>query len=123
MSFSSAEIHGGILLFYWYPILISTIGVGIHLFGVLELFQLEVPRSIHGLMLLVDSLVLIGLLQKSRWGYWLALLLYLEQSIMQPYWAYQAYLAEGSFFQFWVASPVVIIALLVLASNHRLFVR
>lgn len=29
-------------LIYWYPIMFSAIGVGIHFFGTLRLFQLEV---------------------------------------------------------------------------------
>lgn len=50
---------------YWYPISLSAIGVGIHFFGTLRLFQLEVPRSIHAIMFFIDLLVVVGLIQQD----------------------------------------------------------
>lgn len=109
-------------LIYWYPIVLTSLGVGIHFFGTLGLFQLEVPRSIHALMLVIDFMVVVGLFRRTSWGYWLAIVLYLEQSIMQPYWAYQAFLEGHGPFQLLITSPLVIAALLILAFNKAVFV-
>jgi hypothetical protein len=97
--------------------------MGIHLFGTLSLFQIEGPRALHALMLTIDLLVVIGLLKKTAWGYWLAVLLYVEQSTMQPYWGYQAVIQGFGLYQLIVVCPLVIIALVVLAFNKKLFVR
>jgi hypothetical protein len=110
-------------LLFWYPIALTTIGVGIHLFGTLGLFQLHVLRVVHVVMLIVDLLVVIGLLKKTKWGYWLAILLYIEQSIGQPYWSYQGFGHDGALFQLLVVCPLVIAALAVLVFNKRLFVK
>ena len=110
-------------LLFWYPIALTVIGVGIHLFGTLGLFQLEVLRMVHVVMLIADMLVVIGLLKKTAWGYWLAIFLYIEQSIGQPYWAYQAFLRNGNLYQFLVVCPLVIVALVVLVLNRKLFIK
>ena len=110
-------------ILYWYPISLSLIGVLIHLFGTLGLFQVEVTRAIHALMFTIDTLVVIGLLKKANWGYWLAILLYIEQSIMQPYWGYQSFVRGGGLYQLLVVCPLVIGALAVLAFNKRWFIR
>lgn len=110
-------------LLYWFPIVLSAIGVGIHFFGTLAMFQLEVPRVNHAVMLIIDFMVVVGLLRRTPWGYWLAILLYIEQSIMQPYWAYIAYVEGHGLFQLLVTSPLVITALLVLALNKALFIK
>lgn len=108
---------------YYYPIILTSIGVGIHLFGTLGLFQVEVPRLWHVLMLIVDFLVVVGLARKTVWGYRLALLLYIQQSIMQPYWAWQAYLQGLGLFQLLVTSPLVIVALIILIFRKKLFIK
>lgn len=110
-------------LLFWYPIALTAIGVGIHSFGTLGLFQLEVYRMVHAVMLLADMLVVSGLLKKTVWGYWLAVLLYIEQSIGQPYWAYHAFLQDGTLFQLLVVCPLVIMALVVLVFNRKLFIK
>lgn len=99
---------------FYYPIVLTVIGVFIHLFGVFKLFQLEVPQRIHAIMLVVDFLVVVGLLKKTAWGYWLAVLLYIQQSIMQPIWAYEAYSNGLGLFQLVVVSPLVLAALIAL---------
>jgi uncharacterized membrane protein len=112
-------------LFYWYPIVVSALGIGIHFFGTLRLFQREVPQANHIIMLIIDMLVVIGLLKRTTWGYWFAVLLYIQQSTMQPYWAYQAYMQGKDFglFQVMITSPAVIAALFVLVFNKRLFIK
>lgn len=88
------------------------------------MFQLEVPRANHAFMLVIDFFVVLGLLRRSLLGYWLAILLYVEQSIMQPFWAYESFVEDhGRLFQLLVTSPLVIAALLVLIFNKPLFVK
>jgi len=110
-------------LLYYYPICISAIGVAIHFFGMLGLFQLEVPRILHVIMFVLDLAVVIGLLRKWSWGYWLAILLYVQQSIMQPIWAYNAYQQGLGLFQLLVTSPLVISALFILIFNKNLYIK
>lgn len=108
-------------IFYLYPIMLSAIGVVIHFLGIFRLFQLEVPAPTHVIMFAIDLLVVIGLLRKTHWGYWLAVLLYVQQSIMQPIWAYKAFMQSLGLFQLLVTSPLVMGALIILACNKRLF--
>jgi hypothetical protein len=110
-------------LLRFYPICLTAVGVFIHFFGALKLFQPDVPQISHLIMLIVDSLVVFALLRRSAWGYWLAILLYIQQSIMQPYWAYQNYLSTGAVYQLVLTSPLVIIALAILTMNKHLFVQ
>ena len=110
-------------LFFYYPIAVAIIGVIIHLFNTLQLFQLEVPQRNHAFMLAIDLLVALGLLKRAAFGYWLAILLFIQQSIMQPYWAYVNYLKGDGLFQLFVTSPIVITALVVLILNKELFIR
>jgi hypothetical protein len=111
-----------IRLLYYYPIILTGIGVGIHSLGTIGSFQEEQSPIIHAIMLAVDLLVVIGLLKRTLWGYWVAILLYIEQSIMQPYWGYLSF-TQGSWYQLAVVCPLVIAALAVLVFNKRLFVR
>jgi|GEM_PF-3263593 len=106
---------------YLYPITLSAIGVVIHFLGILRLFQLDVSIPIHVALFAIDLLVVIGLVRKTKWGYWLAVLLYVEQSIMQPILAYKAFMQGLGLFQLLVTSPLVIGALIILVFNKRLF--
>ncbi len=106
-------------ILYCYPILLTAIGVGIHFFGTIGLFHIEGPRIFHAIMLTVDFLVVIGLSKRTIWGYWLANLLYIEQSIMQTYWGF----IHGSYYQLAVVCPLVMVALVILIFNNRLFVK
>lgn len=110
-------------LLYCYPVTLTAIGIGIHFFGTLGLFQLDVPQANHALMLVIDILVVIGLSKRANWGYWLGVFLYIQQSIMQPYWAYQNFLQGMGLFQLLVTSPLVVAALLILVFNKKLFVK
>lgn len=68
-------------------------------------------------------MVVIGLCKRTVWGYWLAIFLYIEQSIMQPYWGYEAFVEGQGLFQLLLTSPAVIAGLIILAFNMKLFVR
>lgn len=107
--------------FHWVPIAITSIGVAIHLFGTLGLFQLEVHRVVHMAMLIVDSTVVIGLLKKTTWGYWLAVMLYIEQSIGVPYLCYQIFVHNTGLKELVLAGPLVVSCLLILLLNKKLF--
>lgn len=110
-------------LLYCYPIILTAIGVGIHFFGTIGLFQIEGPRILHAIMLIVDLFVVIGLSKRTHWAYWLAILLYIEQSILQTYWGYLSLIHYDSWYQLSVVCPLVMAALVVLAFNKKLFVR
>ena len=73
---------------YFYPILLTSCGIFIHAFGLLGIEYNGVPTWIHVAMLIIDSAVVIGLLLKTSWGYWLGTALYIEQIILQTYGLY-----------------------------------
>lgn len=107
---------------YYYPIALAGIGTCLHLLGTVGLFQPELPRGLHMIMYAIAIVVVIGLFAKSFCAYWLAILLFIEQSVMQPYWGYQSF-SQGSFFQILVVWPLVIAALGILVFNQRIFVQ
>ncbi len=107
------------------PVVVTAISVGVHALGVLEL--IPHPSFTGDLsMSVIDLLVIYGLLKKMRWGYFLACLLYVQQSIMQPYWAYCKYNANF-FILHWVeiflAPLLVISTFCFLILNKRYFIR
>jgi hypothetical protein len=65
------------------PMVVAAMGLVIHGLGLFNL--IPHPSFITDLfMVCIDSLVVYGLVQKTAWGYWLAVSLYLQQSVMQP---------------------------------------
>ena len=106
------------------PIMVAMIGIVIHSLGLLDL----IPHPLFILdllMLCIDILVVYGLIKKTTWGYWLAIALYLQQSLMQPYWAYQKYVSHFYIvhpIEYFVASILVISSLLILVFNKQYFV-
>lgn len=107
------------------PIAVTAIGICIHVLGVAGLF---VQTSfIHDLIMLgIDCFVLTGLLRRTAWGYYLAVGLYIQQSVMQPYWAYKSYLAEYFFIHpmvLFLAPIVVMTSLIILLTNKVAFIR
>ena len=106
------------------PIILSIIGIYIHAMGLLNLIPAPV-FLVDLLMLFTDLLVAYGLIKKTLWGYWLAVALYLQQSFMQPYWAYEKYISN--FFilhpiEYFVSPILVIASLFILLLNKRKFV-
>ncbi|HAB99602.1 MAG TPA: hypothetical protein DCE71_07265 [Parachlamydiales bacterium] len=73
-------------LIYFYPILLTTCGILIHAFGLLDIEYNTAPAWGHLLMLIIDSAIVIGLFLKVSWGYWLAVALFIQQTICQTYW-------------------------------------
>lgn len=106
-------------LLYCYPILLTLWGVAIHFFGVLGLMQKETAQWLHVAFFMFDILVVVGLIKKSAWGYWLAFFLYTEQSIMQLVWASNH---GWDLYQLLVVCTRVSIAWAVLTFNKELFV-
>jgi hypothetical protein len=96
----------------FYPIILTAIGVVIHGFALLGLAISNTPNWLHGLMLIVDSTVVAGLIKKKIWGYALAIALYIQQVIFQIYWAYQGYSNHWSLA--WAQAPTVILCTLSL---------
>lgn len=107
---------------YFFPITLASIATFLHLLGMVGLFQPEISRGAHMLLYAIAIVVVIGLFAQSFWGYWLAVALFLGQSIMQPYWGYQSF-AQGHVGQLLVTSPMVIVALGVLLFKQRLFMK
>lgn len=107
------------------PIITAIIGVAIHALGLFDL--IPHPTFMADLsMLVIDLSVFYGLIKKTRWGYYLAIILYLQQSIMQPYWAYH-YHTSNSFIvhpaEHWVAPLLVICSFIILILNKNVFIR
>jgi hypothetical protein len=105
------------------PITVAIIGIVIHSLGLLDL----IPHPLFILdllMLCIDILVAYGLIKKTTWGYWLAIALYLQQSFMQPYWAYEKYMSNFYIvhpIEYFAASLLVILSLLILIFNKKQF--
>lgn len=94
----------------------------VHLLGLLGIDPQNASCLAHLIMLIVDSTVLIGLLVRRTWGYWLALALFGQQTVFQAYWAYGAALSDARLWQAQLATPVICCAcLLVLVLRRDLF--
>ncbi len=108
-------------IFYYYPIVIGSIAIALHLCGTVGLFQTELPRGIHMLMYTADILVVIGLFAKSTWGYYLALVFFVGHSILQSYWGVEA-LSRGISYHLFLSCPLVITALALLVFQQDIFI-
>lgn len=82
------------------PIIVALIGVLIHLLGMLQILKIA-SFNADIMMFIVDLLVVYGLIMRKKWGWYLATILFIQQSIMQPYWAYQNYI-----YGFFIVHPV-----------------
>ena len=110
-------------LFIWcYPIALTFIGVIIHAVGLFG-FQVYLTSDfiLHLVMLLTDSLVVIGLYRQKWWGYWLAVMLYCQQSICQPYWAYKNFTEISNSLPHFVSIILILISLFVLLRFKKSF--
>ena len=74
----------------WFPTLLVSLGIGIHALALFGIEASKVPTWLHILMLVADTVVLTGLLSRTTLGYWLAVGLFVQQSVCQSYWAIQA---------------------------------
>ena len=61
---------------YFYTIALTFLGVIIHALGICGITVGDTPLWLHVLMLVVDCAVVVGLILKSKWRYWLAVVLY-----------------------------------------------
>ncbi len=108
---------------YSLPIALAGVGVVAHALGLVGVDPQNAPLLGHAVMLVVDSGVVVGLLKRRAWGYRLALCLFLEQSVLQPYWAYRAAVSEAPLWQAQLATPLAcIVCLLVLVFRRDLYV-
>lgn len=82
------------------PIIVALIGVFIHFLGIVQILKIA-SLNADIMMFIIDTLVVYGLIRRKKWGWYLATILFVQQSIMQPYWAYQNYV-----YGFFVAHPV-----------------
>ena len=109
--------------FIFIPIAVCFLGMIIHFLGVMRILEMTSIR-IDVIMLMVDALVFIGLIRRKRWGWVLGVVLFIQQTIMQPYWTYKLYTANA-----YVISPVerpvacllVLVCLVILLTNRSSF--
>ncbi len=109
----------------FFPISVVALGVIIHALGIVNV----VPQTTILLdltMFVVDFLVCYGLIKRKAWGYYLAIILFLQQSIMQPIWSYNKYIIN--FFvihkiEYFISPILVILSLIILVFNKNLFVK
>lgn len=108
---------------YAYPILLTSCGIFIHALALLGVEYGSSPAWLHLVMLSVDSAVVVGLLLKHSWGWWLAVVLFIQQVICQTYWLYQSGWLESSF-RLQIPVPLLcLIALFILIFNKNKFIR
>ncbi len=109
----------------FFPISVAALGVIIHALGIMNILpQTTILLDIG--MFVVDFLVCYGLIKRKSWGYYLAIILFLQQSIMQPIWAYNKYVIN--FFviheiEYFISPILVILSLIILVFNKNLFIK
>jgi Na+/proline symporter len=91
----------------------------VHSLGLLGIDPQGASRVGHVIMLLLDSSVLVGLLGRRTWGYWLALGLFVQQTVFQTYWAYAAAARDARLWEAQLATPLVCLACLVVLLARR----
>jgi hypothetical protein len=106
---------------YYYPVVLASVGILVHVLGTLGLYQTQMARSLHMIIYAAAIMVLIGLLNKSLWGYILALCVLLEQIIRQGYWIFKT-LPQGQIILPLMICTLVSLALAVLIFKPRLFI-
>jgi hypothetical protein len=117
------QLPKNLTFIYAYPILLTSIGVTIHAFGLLGIEYCNAPAWIHFIMLSVDSAVVVGLILKSSWGWWLAIALFIEQVILQTYSLHQLGWLETSL-PLQIPVPLLCLtALIILILNKNKFIR
>lgn len=103
------------------PIIVVLIGVVIHFLGIFRILIIA-PLKVDLAMLIIDLLVAYGLYSRRKLGWNLAIVLFTQQSIMQPYWAVQNY--QNSFFvvhpiEGFIPSILVMLSLFILIAYRH----
>jgi hypothetical protein len=103
------------------PIIVALMGVVIHFLGIFKILIIA-PLKVDLAILIIDLLVAYGLYSRRKWGWNLAILLFIQQSIMQPYWAIKNY--QNSFFvvypiEGFIASILVVLSLFILIAYRH----
>jgi hypothetical protein len=110
-------------ILYAYPILLTSWGIFIHAFALFGIEYGSGPAWLHFIMLSIDSAVVVGLISKFSWGWWLGVVLFVQQVICQTYWLYQSgWLATPFHLQIPVP-PLCLTALIILLLNKSKFIR
>ena len=107
------------------PIIVVMLGVIIHFLGVTQILMMASFRA-DAIMFIIDLLVALGLFWRKKWGWYLAIILFTQQSIMQPYWSYQKYLSH--FFiihplEYMIAPALVVISLVLLVKDKDIYLK
>lgn len=107
-----------------FPIALTALGVIIHTCGIFDVLP-QTTFELDLLMLCIDFIVLLSLLLRITLGYYLAIFLYIQQSIMQPYWAYQKYLMQTfsiNPIEVFITPILVFLSLIILIKNRNMFI-
>lgn len=75
-------------------------------------------------MFSIDFIVAYGLSKRKRWGWHIAIILFMQQIIMQPYWAYRNY--QDKFYiihpaERFIPSMLVIMSFFILILNRKIY--
>jgi hypothetical protein len=111
-------------ILFFCPVFVNLLGIGLHVLGIFERGIGDAPIKDHFLMLTVDSIALVGILSRKKWGYYFSLALFTYAVISQTYWTIEAivkkYDAIG--LQALMASMCIVV-LTVLVTRRDMFVR
>lgn len=104
-----------------FVVLLLCVGAIVHAAALVGWKLDEEPLWTDVTFLCIDLVVFFGVLTKRRWGYWLALLLFLQQSAVQGYWAVWG-LQNGVVFGIQQAAALLsVIALIMLVCFKDVF--
>ncbi len=104
-----------------YPTLLVFVGIIIHLTALYGYPIGNADYLTHVLMFVADVVVFWGLIYRTPWGYYLAVILFLHQSVFQTKWAIGSVNLDWDLMviaQF-VTAGLVIVALTVLITKRR----
>lgn len=110
-------------LIYKLPLTLTIIGIIIHFLGLFRILQIT-TMQFDALMLIIDIVTAYGLFKRYSFGYYLAIILYIEQSIMQPFWSYKAFKAKIYIIhpiEHFLPSLLVLSCLFILITSKEVF--
>ena len=106
---------------FFFVLALLLIGAGIHTAALLGWKLDNEPLAVDVVFLVLDLTITIGVLTRRRWGYWLALLLFLQQTGFQGYWAIWGLCQGAPFGVQQVAALLAMLGVLSLVLFKRAF--
>lgn len=108
---------------FFFVLALLLVGAGIHMAALLGWKIDDEPLVTDVVFLVLDVTITFGVMTKQRWGYWLALLLFLQQTGFQGYWAVWQMCQGGPFGVQQVAALLAVLGLLSLVFFKGAFTR